>query len=202
MQLRLQLRQVRIEPCFEDRYSCKPPHRKVLLLWLAPSGVQPTLPLQQGKKPPGRRLPAGRAISVNVDEREAQPQQLEVQPITMYNTEASMELRRFVAASASYICYGLKAGQLRVLHRATAARALLRGHTAPVTDLRRASHEHHHGTITAILTITILEVPVLCGSTSCDFPAASSLGRRQSWPAQQRMGSSLSGASAKATTAC
>ena len=114
-----------------------------------------------------------------------------------------MELRRFVAASASYICYGLKAGQLRVLHRATAARALLRGHTAPVTDLRRALYDHHHGTITAILTITtILEVLVLCGSPSCDFPAASSLGRRQSWPAQQRMGSSLSGASAKATTAC
>ena len=47
-----------------------------------------------------------------------------------------MEHRHFVAASGSYICYGLKAGQLRVLHRGTAARALLRGHTAPVTDVR------------------------------------------------------------------
>ena len=109
------------------------PLRSVLL-----PGGQPTLPQQQGKKPPGRHLPAGRTVSIDVDEQEAPPQQLEVQPITMYNTEASMELRRFVAASASYICYGLKAGQLRVLHRATAARALLRGHTAPVTDLRRA----------------------------------------------------------------
>jgi hypothetical protein len=180
-----------------DRYVCKTPDGKVSLLWLISSGVQPTLPQQQGKKPPGRYLPAGRAVSVNVDEREAQPQQLEVQPITMYNTEASMELRRFVAASASYICYGLKAGQLRVLHRATAARALLRGHTAPVTDLRRVHIDIRHGTIT-----TSLEVLVLCESPTCVLPAASSLGRRQSWPAQRRTGSSLSGASARAPTAC
>jgi len=84
----------------------------------------------------GRPLPGGQRVSIDVDERPSPPPQLEVQPITMYNTEPTLELRRFVAASASYICYGLKAGQLRVLHRATAARALLRGHTAPVTDLR------------------------------------------------------------------
>lgn len=73
-----------------------------------------------------------------------------------------MELRRFVAASASYICYGLKAGQLRVLHRATAARALLRGHTAPVTDLRCVSnqqtpwHDHHHPQSARVVRITNL----------------------------------------------
>lgn len=101
----------------------------------AASGGQASPQRQHGKKAAGRHLPAGQAVSINVDERDAPPPQLEVQPITMYNTEPTLELRRFVAASPNYICYGLKAGQLRVLHRATAARALLRGHTAPVTDL-------------------------------------------------------------------
>ena len=35
-----------------------------------------------------------------------------------------------------YICYGLRAGQIRVLHKDTAMRALLRGHTQQIGDMR------------------------------------------------------------------
>jgi hypothetical protein len=158
-------------------------------------GVQLALPTHQSKSP-GQCLPPDHTIRVDVDEHDASPQQLEVQPITMYNTEASMELRRFVTASASYICYGLKAGQLRVLHRATAARALLRGHTAPVTDLRRVwqrqSHEH----------CSWIFKRKRCVLPACVLSAASSLGWRQLWLAQQRTGSSLFGASARVVTVC
>lgn len=169
-------------------------------------GGQATPPRQQGKKAPGRQLPPGQAISVDVDEHDVPPPQLEVQPITMYNTEPALELRRFVAASASYICYGLKAGQLRVLHRATAARALLRGHTASVTDLRCA-------TVLDLYTIWHLEDPPLLSScvvsqisatVSHDLVtlrAAFSRGPRRCWQAPPRTGSSSCGASVRAMTA-
>ena len=41
-----------------------------------------------------------------------------------------------IAVNARYICYGLRAGQVRVLHKDTASRALLRGHTAQIADMR------------------------------------------------------------------
>ena len=40
--------------------------------------------------------------------------------------------------NARYICYGLRAGQVRVLHKDTASRALLRGHTAQIADMKFA----------------------------------------------------------------
>ena len=38
--------------------------------------------------------------------------------------------------TAAYICYGLKQGHVRVLARASTVRALLKGHTKPLTDLQ------------------------------------------------------------------
>ena len=38
--------------------------------------------------------------------------------------------------NARYICYGLRAGQIRVLHKDTATRALLRGHAQQIADMR------------------------------------------------------------------
>ena len=43
-----------------------------------------------------------------------------------------------IAVNARYICYGLRAGQIRVLHKDTAMRALLRGHTQQIADMRFA----------------------------------------------------------------
>ncbi len=43
---------------------------------------------------------------------EARPH-LEVAPVTLYATEAALELRQFVTANMAYICYGLKGGQVR-----------------------------------------------------------------------------------------
>ena len=41
-----------------------------------------------------------------------------------------------IAVNSRYICYGLRAGQIRVLHKDTSERALLRGHTQMIGDMR------------------------------------------------------------------
>ena len=43
-----------------------------------------------------------------------------------------------IAVNSRYICYGLRAGQIRVLHKDTSERALLRGHTQMIGDMRFA----------------------------------------------------------------
>ena len=42
---------------------------------------------------------------------------------------------RQIVVSSSYICYGLRAGQVRVLSLGTGQRALLRGHASPISDI-------------------------------------------------------------------
>lgn len=59
---------------------------------------------------------------------EVQPQ-LEVAPITKYGSDPNPVLGRQIAVNKSYICYGLKQGNIRVLNIHTAGRSLLRGHT-------------------------------------------------------------------------
>jgi enhancer of mRNA-decapping protein 4 len=54
----------------------------------------------------------------------------------MYVTEYAERQFCQIAVNARYICYGLRAGQVRVLHKDTASRALLRGHTAQIADMR------------------------------------------------------------------
>ena len=61
--------------------------------------------------------------------------QLEVLPITMYVTEYAERQFSQIAVNGRYICYGLRAGQIRVLHKETASRALLRGHTQHIADM-------------------------------------------------------------------
>lgn len=58
---------------------------------------------------------------------EVQPQ-LEVAPITKYGSDPNPVLGRQIAVNKSYICYGLKQGNIRVLNIHTAVRSLLRGH--------------------------------------------------------------------------
>ena len=54
----------------------------------------------------------------------------------MYVTEYAERQFCQIAVNARYVCYGLRAGQVRVLHKDTASRALLRGHTAQIADMR------------------------------------------------------------------
>lgn len=85
---------------------------------------------QSGKVPKGRHL-AGERIVYDVDVRlpgEVQPQ-LEVAPITKYGSDPNPVLGRQIGVNKSYICYGLKQGNIRVLNIHTAVRSLLRGHT-------------------------------------------------------------------------
>lgn len=86
--------------------------------------------LPSSKVPKGRHL-IGDHVAYDVDVRlpgEVQPQ-LEVAPITKYGSDPNPILGRQIAVNKSYICYGLKQGNIRVLNIHTAVRSLLRGHT-------------------------------------------------------------------------
>lgn len=88
------------------------------------------LRVPSGKLPKGRRL-EGSHFTYDVDVRipgEVQPQ-LEVTPITKYGSDPQLVLGRQIAVNMSYICYGLKGGNIRILNINTALRSLLRGHT-------------------------------------------------------------------------
>lgn len=92
--------------------------------------VPPPTRLLSTKLPKGRHLIGDRVV-YDIDARlqgEVQPQ-LEVTPITKYGSDPGLVLGRQIAVNRSYICYGLKLGNIRVLNINTALRSLLRGHT-------------------------------------------------------------------------
>jgi hypothetical protein len=62
------------------------------------------------------------------------PKKRQVQPITVLKSDFKLAHHRQLAANGSYIVYGLRAGQLRCINKATAGRALYKGHAAPVAD--------------------------------------------------------------------
>lgn len=59
-------------------------------------------------------------------------------------SEYSRHFTQNIAADATYICYGLKAGQIRVLNLHTAARALCKDHSAPLADMAFFRYDHEH----------------------------------------------------------
>lgn len=96
--------------------------------------------------PRGRLLGPGDRAVHDVDSRlpgEAQPPQLEVTPITKYTSDPGLVLGRQIAVNRTYIVYGLKLGNIRVLNINTALRALLRGHTQRVTDMAFFAEDVH-----------------------------------------------------------
>ena len=58
--------------------------------------------------------------------------ELTVNPVTRIASEYSESMNCTVAVNDDFISYGLKQGHIRVLHRYSSARALLKGHTGPV----------------------------------------------------------------------
>ncbi|VFQ82481.1 unnamed protein product [Cuscuta campestris] len=100
--------------------------------------------LKSNKLPKGRHL-IGDQIVYDIDARlpgEVQPQ-LEVNPITKYNSEPVLALGRQITVNKPYICYGLKLGNIRVLNSHTALRALLRGHVQRVSDMAFFAEDVH-----------------------------------------------------------
>lgn len=100
----------------------------------AGAGAAGPMRMPSSKLPKGRHL-IGDHVVYDVDVRlqgEVQPQ-LEVTPITKYGSDPQLVLGRQIAVNKSYICYGLKQGNIRVLNINTALRSLLRGHTQVLT---------------------------------------------------------------------
>ncbi|TKW41327.1 hypothetical protein SEVIR_1G306900v4 [Setaria viridis] len=98
------------------------------------------------KVPRGRLLGGGERAVHDIDSRlpgEAQPPQLEVTPITKYTSDPGLVLGRQIAVNRTYIVYGLKLGNIRVLNINTALRSLLRGHTQRVTDMAFFAEDVH-----------------------------------------------------------
>lgn len=88
--------------------------------------------MPSSKMPRGRLLGPGDRAVHDVDSRlpgEAEPPQLEVTPITKYISDPRLVHGRQIAVNRTYIVYGLKLGNIRVLNINTALRSLLRGHT-------------------------------------------------------------------------
>lgn len=92
--------------------------------------------MPSSKLPRGRHL-VGDHMLYDIDARlpgEEQPQ-LEVTPITKYGSDPALILGHQIAVNKTYICYGLKLGNIRVLNINTALRSLLRGHTQVYSPL-------------------------------------------------------------------
>lgn len=62
--------------------------------------------------------------------------QLEVTPITLLNSPPVYQRGSLIAVNHNYICYVVKGNMIRVINIFSAKRALLRGHTKGITDLR------------------------------------------------------------------
>ncbi|KAH9312777.1 hypothetical protein KI387_027812, partial [Taxus chinensis] len=121
---------------------------------VAPPALSPAIPTAPPQPPPSRlpsgKVPRGRYLQgehvvYDIDMRlpsEAQPQ-LEVSPITNYSSDPVLVVGRQIAVNQTYICYGLRAGTIRILNINTALRALLRGHSQRVTDMAFFSEDVH-----------------------------------------------------------
>ncbi|KAA8519249.1 hypothetical protein F0562_013505 [Nyssa sinensis] len=106
---------------------------------------QPTpMRFPSSKLPKGRHF-LGNHVVYDIDVRcpgEVQPQ-LEVTPITKYVSDPGLVVGRQIAVNRTYICYGLKLGNIRVLNINTALRSLLRGHTQRVSDMAFFAEDVH-----------------------------------------------------------
>ncbi|KAJ3694750.1 hypothetical protein LUZ60_000127 [Juncus effusus] len=116
------------------------------------SPILPAVPATGPARMPSTKMPRGRHLGDgdravhDVDSRlpgEAQAPQLEVSPITKYTSDPGLVLGRQIAVNRSYIVYGLKLGNIRVLNSKTALRSLLRGHTQRVTDMAFFAEDVH-----------------------------------------------------------
>ncbi|XP_058218921.1 enhancer of mRNA-decapping protein 4-like isoform X2 [Rhododendron vialii] len=107
----------------------------------APSGPMRML---SSKLPKGRHLIGDRVV-YDIGARlegEVQPQ-LEVTPITKYISDPGLVLGHQIAVNKTYICYGLKLGNIRVLNINTALRSLLKGLAQRVTDMAFFAEDVH-----------------------------------------------------------
>ncbi|KAK4755116.1 hypothetical protein SAY87_008873 [Trapa incisa] len=120
------------------------PVSAALLPNMPAAGLPVPMRMPSSKLPKGRHLIGDRVV-YDIDVRlqgEVQPQ-LEVTPITKYVSDPGLVLGRQIAVNRSYICYGLKMGNIRVLNINTALRSLLRGHTQKVTDMAFFAEDVH-----------------------------------------------------------
>uniref|UniRef100_J3LGL0 Enhancer of mRNA-decapping protein 4 WD40 repeat region domain-containing protein n=2 Tax=Oryza brachyantha TaxID=4533 RepID=J3LGL0_ORYBR len=136
----------------ESAVSMPPPTSEFAAAQPPPIPAMPSAPPARmlsstsSKMPRGRLLGGGDRAVHDVDSRlpgEAQPPQLEVTPITKYTSDPGLVLGRQIAVNRTYIVYGLKLGNIRVLNINTALRSLLRGHTQRVTDMAFFAEDVH-----------------------------------------------------------
>lgn len=83
------------------------------------------------------RVLTGEYVVYDVDVRlpgEEQPQ-LEVTPITVYNSDPESSPGHRIAVNLRYICYLLRQGSVRILSVGSGARAVLKGHKERVIDM-------------------------------------------------------------------
>ncbi|DBB06573.1 hypothetical protein WJX77_011875 [Trebouxia sp. C0004] len=92
----------------------------------------------------GRKILDERKVVYDISMRSSEEQQpqLAVSAITKLASEPFFQVQQRIAVNDDYICYSLKAGQIRALHKSTGRRALLKSASAP-PDIRFASSGDH-----------------------------------------------------------
>ncbi|KIY93632.1 hypothetical protein MNEG_14329 [Monoraphidium neglectum] len=137
----------------------------------------------------------------------------EVQPITVLKTDFKLAHLRQITANSLYIVYGLRAGQLRCINKASAGRALYKGHAAPIADAAFFSPDSNllaSASVAGDLIVRqIVEVDDPSGSSGAPVPLAALVMRaalappppggavRVAWhPAEPRILAAASGGSA------
>lgn len=90
---------------------------------------------------------------------------MQVSQIAVVKSDISRRFAQNIAVDASYVCYGLKAGQIRVLNLHTAARSLCKDHTTPIADMAFFRYEHEHSLLASADVSGAVHVRKLSDST-------------------------------------
>eukprot|EP00741_Cyanophora_paradoxa_P006758 tig00001038_g6536.t1 len=87
---------------------------------------------------PGTKLEGADVVyrPVLTKETESEERQMQVTPITLYQTEVTYQHGALIAVNNNYICYAIRGGHIRVINKNSGQRTLLKGHTAAVVDLK------------------------------------------------------------------
>lgn len=118
-------------------------------------GISNEMKMPKSKVPRGLLLFRDEVYDVDGRPDGELPPQLEVRPIAKYVSDPGLVLGRQIAVNRSYICYGLKMGNIRVLNISSALRSLLRGHTQVAFSV--SCLEIVHGLLSSLVLCILLE---------------------------------------------
>ncbi len=80
-------------------------------------------------------------MSYDTHNPDKKAKELEVNAITLYSSEYSYQPGNLIAVNRNYICYAVRGDMIRVLHKKSGNRGLLKGHSGGIADIQFSSAE-------------------------------------------------------------